>query len=234
MQEPRILAENDFLVALDKPAGLIVHSDGRTEESSLSDWILKHYPALEMVGEPWLSPQGNWYPRPGIVHRLDRTTSGVIILAKTDEAYHYLKGEFKARRIAKRYRAIVYGHMQDDEGEIVATIARSKEVPRRWYAKTTTAEDPRAAISAWRVVRRRDDTEPISDVEVMPRTGRTHQIRVHFAHIGHALVSDPLYAKDRVPRLGFTRPALHALTLSVCLPHGVREEYESPLPKEFL
>ncbi|OYV27140.1 MAG: hypothetical protein B7W98_02395, partial [Parcubacteria group bacterium 20-58-5] len=108
--EPGIIYEDDDVVAISKPAGLIVHSDGRTEEPSLAEWAVVRYPQIALVGEPWTSPQGSVVPRPGIVHRLDRDTSGVMILAKTQEAYTFLKEQFQSRTTEKTYRAFVYGH----------------------------------------------------------------------------------------------------------------------------
>ena len=231
-----VLAETDGILALDKPAGLIVHSDGRTKEPSVAEWIEEKYPTLASVGEPWISPQGERVPLPGIVHRLDRTTSGVMLVAKTAEAYAYLKGEFKARRVEKVYRAFVYGHMGAEEGKIVAEIMRSSEQPKRWYAHACDETDRRAAITEWRLLKRLEDPstgEPASYVEVQPKTGRTHQIRVHLASIGHPLVGDHLYAEGRTPILGFTRPALHAHSISLML-KGKKETFSAQLPADFL
>src|SRR3989338_11403456 len=97
----KVIFEDDSILVLDKPAGLIVHSDGRTQEPSLADWILERYPALASVGKPWISPQGEKILLPGIVHRLDRTTSGVMLIAKTNEMYRYLKQQFRERKIEK-------------------------------------------------------------------------------------------------------------------------------------
>ncbi len=239
-----ILAETNELLALDKPAGLIVHSDGRTEEPSLADWILEHYAALADVGEPWVSPQGERVLLPGIVHRLDRTTSGVMLIAKTPEMYTHLKQEFKARRVEKVYRAYVYGHMKTTEagsshsrqGKIVAEIMRSSKAPKRWYSRATDEKDARAAITQWRLLQNITDPqtgEPAAQVEVRPKTGRTHQIRVHFASIGHPLVADHLYSGDRAPILGFTRPALHAHSVSLHLPNGDAATCTAPLPPDW-
>jgi RluA family pseudouridine synthase len=231
---PTIIAEHEWFIVIDKPAGLIVHSDGRTHEPSVADWILEHFPSLKKVGEPWLSPQGVWYPRPGLVHRLDRTTSGVMIIAKTQEAYEYLKKEFKERRVVKTYRAIVYGHVANDEGEIVVEIVRTSDVPRRWEARPARSAG-RAAITRYRVLMRRVfEGEPITDLEVTPITGRTHQIRVHLASIGHPVVSDHLYAPERPQLMGFTSPALHAHALSLVSPTGEHVRYVANLPADML
>ncbi len=232
MLQPRIVAQNDYLIVIDKPAGLIVHSDGRTEEYSVAEWILEKFPELKEVGEPWLSPQGLWYPRPGIVHRLDRTTSGIMIVAKTNEVFGYLKNEFKMRRVKKTYRAIVHGILPEDEGEICAELFRTKEVPKKWSAKAIPRDSSRAAITQWKVIARVPHGMSRTYVEVMPLTGRTHQIRVHFASIGHPLLSDHIYAAEREPFPGLNRPALHAHTISLSLPNGDQVTYESPIPMD--
>ena len=258
---PEIIAETIELLVLNKPAGLIVHSDGRTEEPSVAAWLLQKYPALAEVGETWVSPQGEHVPLRGIVHRLDRTTSGVMLVAKTDEMYAYLKNEFKQRRVEKTYRAYVYGHMgsaQADsnpsrQGRIVAEIMRSSEPPRRWYARPCEESDKRAAITEWRLIKNLTTQDIYSSVlpvpgwgqktaietatayiEVCPKTGRTHQIRVHFASIGHPLVADHLYASSDMPSLGFTRPALHAHSISLSLPDDTTTNFTAPLPADFL
>lgn len=234
---PRVIAETDEILVLDKPAGLIVHSDGRTEEPSVADWILQNYPALEGVGEPWISPQGERVTLPGIVHRLDRTTSGVMLVAKTGAMYAYLKMEFKERRVEKIYRAYVYGRMGAEEadsnssrqGRIVAEIKRSSNPPRRWYSRPCEENNVCAAITDWKLLKQLKDA---AYLEVRPRTGRTHQIRVHLASIGHPIVADHLYAADCPLLLGFTRPALHATSISVAL-DGKRETFQAPLPLDF-
>lgn len=225
---PRIIAEANDLLVIDKPAGLIVHSDGRTEEPSVAEWIAREYPGIEPF-EYWVSPQGARVSLPGIVHRLDRTTSGVMLIAKTYAMYEYLKIEFKARRIEKTYFAFVYGNMEEGEGTIVAEIMRSGTPPRKWYARPTNEGDPRAAITSWKLLKQ---LEGASYLEAKPQTGRTHQIRVHLASIGHPIVADHLYA-DQAPILGFVRPALHASGISLTLPSGEKTSFTAPLPADF-
>lgn len=226
---PRSIAETAEVLVLDKPAGLIVHRDGRTEERSVAEWLSERYPALHGIGGDWLSPQGEKIALNGIVHRLDRSTSGVLLVAKTQEMFDYLKSEFKARRVEKRYLAYVYGEVRG-EGRIVAEIVRSSDVPKRWYARATTEADARAAITDWRVVGMRDGATLL---ELFPRTGRTHQLRVHLAHIGHPIVGDTVYAPEHASVLGFERPALHAASIALTLPSGERVSFEAPLPPDF-
>ncbi|MDO8523788.1 MAG: RluA family pseudouridine synthase [bacterium] len=236
MKTPEILFENDDVVVINKPVGLIVHSDGRTVEPSVAEWILEKFPETHDVGEPWKSPQGEIVPRPGIVHRLDRTTSGVMIIAKTSVAHALLKKQFQERSVEKEYRAFVYGHPKEDKGVIEAEIRRTRSTPPRWSAEPG-GSNRRAAITEWEVLRRGTDPEsgePISLLIVRPKTGRTHQIRVHLKSIHHAVVCDSLYAPKQPCLLGFSRPALHASRLSITLPSGENKTFEAPLPEDFL
>lgn len=232
-----ILYEDTDVVVIHKPAGLITHSDGRTQEPSVVEWALARYPALRDVGEPWTSPQGEVVLRPGIVHRLDRGTSGVMILAKTSDAYAFLKQQFGERSTEKRYRAFVYGHLTKDAGVIEAEIVRIRSLPPRWgVARAEESRKHRAAVTEWKLLSRGADPatgEKVSYLEVQPKTGRTHQIRVHLKHLGNPVVCDPLYAKGRPCLFGFARPALHAHMLTLTLPSGERRTFEAPLPGDF-
>ena len=257
MLVPEIIFESDELLVIDKPAGLIVHSDGRTVEPSMAEWVLKKYPALAEVGEPWISPQGEKILLPGIVHRLDRTTSGVMLLAKTQEMYLYLKQQFTERKIEKTYMVWVYGHPETSSGQVVAEIVRAEiflaaapalenpsvvakrattsESKKGWAARSTTIDDTRAAITKWKALKETTDAptgEPASLLEIEPLTGRTHQIRVHISSIGHPVIADHLYAPDRAPLLNFQRPALHASTISLTLA-GEQKSFSAPPPKDF-
>jgi 23S rRNA pseudouridine1911/1915/1917 synthase len=235
--EVSILYEDTEVLVINKPAGLIVHSDGRTDEPSVSDWVIARYPELANVGEPWTSPQGKSIARPGIVHRLDRGTSGVMILAKTSEAYAFLKQQFQDRTTEKCYRALVYGHPKNDAGTIEAEIVRIRSTPPRWgVAREGESRTHRAAVTEWKVLSRgvaSGTDEKVSYLEALPKTGRTHQIRVHLKHLGYPVVNDPLYAQGRPTLFGLLRPALHAFSLSISLPGGERRTFEAPLPEDF-
>jgi 23S rRNA pseudouridine1911/1915/1917 synthase len=235
VETPRIIAETPEYLVLDKPAGLICHSDGRTVEPSVAEWLAEHHPETREVGEPWVSPQGESIRICGLAQRLDRTTSGVLVAARTQSAWEYLRGEFTARRVEKEYFAIVYGHVAGEQGRIVAEIMRSGEKPKRWYARDCEESDIRAAITEWQVLSR--DVSPAGDpysrMALFPKTGRTHQLRVHLAHIGHPIVADHLYAKERAPILGLSRTALHASAISFARESGEKVRYEVPLPADF-
>jgi 23S rRNA pseudouridine1911/1915/1917 synthase len=234
MVMPTVLFEDSDVLVINKPAGLIVHSDGRTVEPSVCDWVLQQYPALAQVGEPWTSPQGQVIPRPGIVHRLDRDTSGVMILAKTAEAHAFLKQQFQERTTRKVYLAYVYGWPQDDFGIIEAEIGRTKTLPPRWSALSSAKGNKRNAITHWKVLTRGHVADKkVAVVHAEPKTGRTHQIRVHLQYLGHPVVCDKLYAPKLPCLLGFARQALHARSLAMTVPSGTHQTFEAPLPDDF-
>lgn len=244
-----ILYEDADVVVINKPAGLIVHSDGRNEESSVADWVLARHPETRDVGEPLYINQGkisskydelltsSTIERPGIVHRLDRGTSGVMVIARNSVAYEHLKKQFKDRTTEKKYRAFVYGHPAKDSGIIEAEIVRLRSVPPRWgVARAEESRKHRAAITEWRVIERSTDSatgEDVSYIEASPKTGRTHQIRVHMKYLNHPVVCDPLYAKGRPCLFSFSRPALHAFSLTISLPSGETRTFTAPLPEDF-
>ena len=236
--QPSILYEDNRTLVINKPPGLIVHGDGRTKEPSVAAWVLSKYPDMKDVGEPWVSPQGEIVLRPGIVHRLDRGTSGVMVLAKTNESYEILKKQFQDRTTEKRYRAFVYGHPKANKGIIEEEIVRIRSVPPRWGVKRDgEGRRHRAAITEWEVIARGEDPESkqaVAYLEARPKTGRTHQIRVHFKYLNHPIICDPLYANGRPCLLGFMRPALHAFSLTLNLPTGERKTFEAPFPRDFI
>lgn len=230
-----IIFENDDVLVINKPAGLIVHSDGRTIEPSVCDWVLQHYPVLANVGEPWTSPQGQVIPRPGIVHRLDRDTSGVLVLAKTPDAHAFLKEQFQNRTTRKVYNAYVYGWPKDDFGIIEAEIGRTKTKPPRWSALPSAKGNKRNAITHWKVLSRNEiDEQKVALLQAEPKTGRTHQIRVHLKYLGTPVVCDKLYAPKQPCVLGFGRQALHARSITIAIPHEGERMFEAPLPDDFV
>jgi len=225
-----ILYEDADYVAINKPAGLVVHADGKTEEKTVTDWVLEHYPEVQGVGEPIVTTNGVTIDRPGIVHRIDRDTSGVLVIAKNAAAHAYLKEQFQNRKVNKFYRTFVYGEMKEPEGVIDRPIARSKKDFRLWSAQRGARGEMREAVTHYTVLK---TTPKFSYVEVNPKTGRTHQIRVHFKAINHPVVADKLYAPNQQPGLGFTRLALHAQRIEFGSVKGHRIAVEAPLPLDF-
>ena len=229
--KPVILFEDGEMIALEKPAGLMVHPDGYSDEQTLADWILEQYPALEDVGEPLEIKNNARIMRPGIVHRLDKETSGVMVIAKTHESYANLKQQFAEHTVRKTYRAFVYGALADERGIINRAIGKSKSDFRLWSAQRGARGLLREARTDFRVLSRGSSA---SYVEVYPKTGRTHQIRVHFKAIYHPVVCDGLYAPDSPCLLGFTRLALHAVSLTAVSLEGKERTFSAALPQEFI
>ncbi len=226
-----ILFENDDIVAVDKPAGVMTHPDGRTTEPTASDWFLKRYPASALVGETQRLPDGSEIARPGVVHRLDRDTSGVLVFAKTPEAHAFLKEAFQNRTAKKTYLAFVYGVPKEKKGTIEFSIGRSRKDFRLRSAQPKAKGTLREALTRYEVGGE-DKEGKYALLYCYPETGRTHQIRVHLKAIHHPVMCDPLYAPGHAPALGLTRLALHALRLDIPLPGGERVVIESPIPAD--
>lgn len=254
--EPSIIFENKYLAAVNKPAGLVVHADGKTDEPTLCDWVLKQWPKTKGVGEPLIINKGTAsekvIDRPGIVHRLDRDTSGVIIIAKTQESFENLKMQFQEREIEKTYHTIVWGNVKVEKGTINRPIGRSKSDFRKWSAERFARGELRPAVTDYAVISRLEDFTPTAAelkletptqrkiphdftyLEVYPKTGRTHQIRVHLKAINHPVVVDTLYAPNHPAVLGFKRTALHAYRIKITDLEDVLHEFEAPLPEDFI
>jgi 23S rRNA pseudouridine1911/1915/1917 synthase len=221
-----LLYEDEDIVVVDKPAGMVVHPAGRVQSHTLVNALLFRVDDLQGVGGVL---------RPGIVHRLDKGTSGVMVVAKNDLAQEALQQQFKRREVKKLYLALVYGTVERDEGIITAPVGRHPTDRKRFSVRTRA---PREAETRWLVKER---FAGITYVEVAPKTGRTHQIRVHMGAIGHPLVGDPLYTKqrrlaqigdpflrERIKTLG--RQALHAFLLAFRHPAtGETMEFIAPL-----
>ncbi|MEW6367948.1 MAG: RluA family pseudouridine synthase [Acidobacteriota bacterium] len=223
-----VLYEDDDIVAINKPAGMVVHPAPGNRRGTLVSSLLFHVRGLAGVGG---------VERPGIVHRLDRGTTGVMVVAKTEQALTALQAQFKARSVAKTYVAIVWGTVKADHGEISLAIGRSSK-GGKMQARTrhSSPRRSREAVTRYQVVSRYQPW--CSLLHVSPATGRTHQIRVHLSSAGHPLVGDPTYGKGgprRAPdRLrDFPRPALHAWRLRI---HHPRKDFqltfEAPLPAD--
>jgi 23S rRNA pseudouridine1911/1915/1917 synthase len=225
-----ILYEDKNIVAVEKPAGLIVHPDGKTVEPALTDWVLKKYPKTKDVGEPIVTTENGTIERPGIVHRLDRGTSGIILIAKTKEGHACLKEQFQNRTVTKKYLAIVHGDMKDPYGNITLPIGRSSADFRRWSTSINSRGEMRPAETWWTLIAKGGG---YSLVEVEPKTGRTHQIRVHFQAIQHPVACDELYAPNKPCVIGLKRTALHAFEITFINCEGEKIHVKSCIPKDF-
>jgi 23S rRNA pseudouridine1911/1915/1917 synthase len=215
-----IVYEDDDVIVIDKPAGLVVHPAAGHASGTLVNAVLGHVPDLGSTGGI------GGEVRPGIVHRLDKDTSGLMVVAKNDRALHFLQDQFKSRTVKKVYIALVEGNVEPRDGVIDAPIGRN----RNHRKKMAVTSDGRPARTRYRVKQVFDDP-PVSLIECYPETGRTHQIRVHFAWRHHPLVGDTIYGK-RTPHFGLTRHFLHAASLAFTLPNGEARTFSSSLPIE--
>lgn len=234
MSSISILFENNDLLIINKPAGLRTHGDGKSEVPTVVDWVIEKYPDLAGIGEP-ATYDGKVIDRPGIVHRLDEETSGVLVIAKSQDAYLYLKEQFKNRLIQKEYHAFVWGHFKELEGIVDIPIGRNKNDFRRWHAGRGIRGEAKEAQTKWQVNKRFEDEkgEQFSFMHLFPKTGRTHQLRVHMKYLQRPIVSDGLYGPTKPQALGFARVALHAYKLSLSGLDGTKIEVEAPYPADF-
>ncbi len=217
-----ILYEDEQLIVVDKPAGLVVHPAAGHRGDTLVHALLHHSRELSGVGGA---------ERPGIVHRLDRDTSGVLVVAKTDVAHRRLGERFRAHAIEREYLALVRGSPRAERGSVTAPIGRARSDPKRFTVRAPRAA--RAAVTHWQVVER---FRGYCLLRVRLETGRTHQIRVHLASAGLPVAGDPTYGGGRRAdaALGLERQALHAARLGFEHPtSGARLSFESPLPDDF-
>lgn len=225
-----ILYEDENIVVVNKPSGLVVHADGRTKEHTLCDWILENYPETKNVGESIELKDGEKIERPGIVHRLDRETSGVLLIAKNSDTFEELKEKFKNREIQKTYYALVYDTLPSgDDGVIDRPIGKSKKDFRLWSAQRGARGEMREAVTEYEVLKRENG---LALVKIKPKTGRTHQIRVHFKALNAPVVCDSLYAPKRECPKSIGRLALHSQTIE--LEFGGKDiKIEAQLPDFF-
>ena len=173
--------------------------------------------------------------RPGIVHRLDKDTTGAIVVAKNQKTFEFLKKQFQNRTVVKKYLAVVYGSVKNDKGSIDRPIGRSRSDFRKWSATRGARGEMREAVTEYKVLKRFKDAkgDSFTLLEVSPKTGRTHQIRVHLKAINYPLVGDKLYGGARPAALGFKRAALHAASVSFGASLGKKITAEAPLPPDF-
>ena len=238
MTEPEIIFENIDVVVINKPYGLLVHSDGDDASGTVVEWFLNHTPEAKGVGEPRQGKDGQEIERSGVVHRLDRDTSGVMILTKTQPAFDHLKLQFKNHAVKKEYRALVYGYMNEKWGTIDRPIGRSARDWRLRSAQRGAKGTLRESVTDWECIGRGEyQGEPFSYLKLVPKTGRMHQLRVHLKAIDRPIVCDPLYAGKKVEQsnnLSLQRLALHSHQLELILPDGSDERFVAPLPEDLI
>lgn len=227
--EVPVVHADDQVIVVDKPAGLVVHPGSGVRGSTMVNGLLAHYPELIEVGDA---------ERPGIVHRLDRGTSGLLVVARTNHAYHSLVGQLADRTVERRYRTVVAGHVESDAGLIDAPLGRS---PRQATIRAVVA-DGRPARTRYEVRDRLlassgDGPHPVTHLTCRLETGRTHQIRAHLAAIDHPVLGDVDYGGPVIGHDGesapLRRPFLHAEELGFTHPRtGETVRFTAPLPDD--
>jgi len=221
-----IYADRDLIV-INKPPGISVHGGNTVQEETVVDFLLKDFPEIRNVGdEPKI--------RPGIVHRLDKNTSGIMVVARNQKSFEALKDIFKKRLIEKTYLALVCGRLNEKRGIINMSIGRMANNPlkRGVVGGRSRIRGEREALTEYRVLKESDN---YSLLELKPRTGRMHQLRVHLKAIGHPVACDKIYGGKKVccPE-GAERQLLHAQALAFSFPEGKRWHFEADLPEDFL
>jgi 23S rRNA pseudouridine1911/1915/1917 synthase len=217
--EVEIIFQNKDFVVVNKPAGLIVHPPHEDyAEPTLTDILIKKFPEIKKVGEKH---------RPGIVHRLDKEVSGLMVVARNNISYEYLKNEFRAQNIKKIYTGLVHGKTKNDFGEISFKVARKTKGGK--MVARPQSQIGKEALTFWRVLKR---FKNYTLLEVELKTGRTHQIRVHFKAIGHPLAGDPLYKTKKIGKVQPPRLFLHSTILGFYNLNKEWMEFKSELPQE--
>jgi len=227
MDEPKIIYEDKDFLAIDKSAGMLVHGvvNKSNREKTLVDWLLKNYSEIKGVGDlPEI--------RPGIVHRLDKDTSGVMLVAKNQKAFDYLKKLFGNREIKKTYLALVLGRVNPPAGGKIGIIDKSIKIKSGTIKRTVwKGKDEKTAVTEYKLIESlKLGNQEFSLLKVFPKTGRTHQIRVHLASISHPIVADSLYGPKK--DFGLKRQFLHAEAIEFTDILGKRIKIESDLPEE--
>jgi len=219
----KIIEKTDDYIVIEKPARLVVHPAEGIHELTLVNGLLAKYPEIAKVGENEL--------RPGIVHRLDRDVSGLMVIARTQKMFDHLKKQFQERSIEKEYTALVHGVIEDEDGTINTPIGRSKTKDGKMAAHSQETEGDREAITEFEVIERKKNYTLLS-VKIL--TGRSHQIRVHLNSIEYPIVGDKLYTNKRIKNADLNRLFLHASRLAFNDLDSERKEYKSKLPKELI
>ncbi len=224
-----LIKEKDYLV-IEKPAGMLVHSAQDKSEPTLVDWLIKKFPKIKKVGDSVALEKNEKLFRPGIVHRLDRNVSGLMIIALTQNAFDYLKSQFKLKNVRKDYIALGSAVIPKDDGEIKFPIMRSRE--GKLVALPINSDKGKSASTIFDVIQRfRNHTL----VKLSPLTGRTNQLRIHMSAYNHPIVGDDVYASKKFQqreKIKLDRVFLHAAHLFFIDPSGKQIDIESPLPQE--
>jgi len=225
-QRLNIIFQDENILVVEKPAGIVTLPDEKNKSGVFLELLLSEFPEQKKVNE-----------RGGILHRLDKDTSGLILVAKNKETFDFLVKEFKERKVEKKYLALVVGKIDGEKGVIETLVGRSPKDRKK--QKAFLLLDPEAkrqglrkAVTEYKALKHfRDNENDYTLIEASPKTGRKHQIRVHLAHIGHPIVGDKVYGfKNQPVPKGLDRHFLHATYLKIKLPSGEEKEFRCPLP----
>lgn len=242
LEKTKIIYEDTQLMIIDKPAGLIVHNPPSRQDPSIVDFIVRHIPNIE--NKEWPYPD-----RPAIVHRLDKETSGLMVVAKSPTVLEILQNQFRERKVQKEYLALVYGRLQPEKGSIVAEIARHASKDKQTAIPKEVGESALEKIAKGRIRPAQTDYEtikhyqykkqPLTLVLVKPKTGRMHQIRIHMKHLGYPIIGDPMYffkpSRRLSKELSLNRQFLHASKLTFAHPKtGESLTFQSDFPADLL
>jgi len=226
---PQIIYEDSDIIVVNKPAGLITHQKNIDDKQpSVVDWVTANHPELRNIGEPFIA-SGHPVPRAGIVHRLDKDTSGLLLIAKNSDAFFYLKNLFQTKKIKKYYLALVHGKPKEPGGAISSPLGRIG-MKRTTKVSGKKLIDKKEAETNYKTIK---NYENYTLLELSPKTGRTHQLRVHLNSIGHPIAGDKIYGFKKLPDpVGLSRLFLHAYKLNFTTPTGKALSLETDLPKE--
>ena len=220
----KIIYKDENIIAVNKPAGLLAHPDFKERKNTLVNGLIAKFPEIKNVGED--------LARPGIVHRLDKDTSGVMVIARNQKSFKELKKLFKNRKVRKRYLAVIYGKLKNKSGVIEKSLARAGNYKKQVIAGRKTKTKIRLAATEYKVLK---EFKGYSLVEARPRTGRMHQVRVHFFSLGHPVAGDKIYkikSKLKSKQINAKRQLLHAGQIKFEL-LGKKYSFSSPLPSDF-
>ncbi len=221
-----IIYEDDNFIAINKPAGISVHPGSAEQANTLANGLVAKFPEIESVYDN----AADAYLRPGIIHRIDKETSGIVIVARNMKAFEELKKLFKFGEVAKKYITIVHGRLQEKSGIIDKPIARAATYRKQVIASKKTKTLIRPAVTEYNVIK---EFKGYSLVEVRPKTGRMHQIRIHMFSIGHPVVGDKLYKLKNIKEISAPRQMLHAEKIKFEL-FGKKYSFKSDPPADFL
>lgn len=221
-----VIYQDENIIVVNKPSGLQVHPSDTEKENTLANALIVDFPEIKNVND---GSEGSFL-RPGIVHRLDKDTSGVMVVARNKKTFDELKRKFADREIEKNYVALVYGHLEKTEGVIDAPIARAASFKKQKIARGKTKGIARPAVTEYRLLKRYGEFD---FVEALPKTGRMHQIRVHLASLGNSIVGDAKYKRrNLIKPEKIERQLLHAQNLKFEL-YGKKYDFMADLPSDF-